>query len=401
MPLTATQIKNAKPKDKDFSLNDSAGLSLLIKTNGSKLWRYRKTINGKPVLRSLGSYPEVSLAQAREKATEFNKLFAAGVDPLQQEREEAEREGNTFKKVAIEWHGKKLKTWTPDHAKRILRGLETNIFPWLGDNKIDSIKPRELLQSLRRMEERGIHETAHRELSTCGQIFRYGVASGYCERDISADLRGALVPVKHVHHASITKPQEMGELLRSIDAYKGTHIVRCALRLAPLFFVRPGELRHAEWNEFNFEAAEWRIPANKMKSGALHVVPLSTQALDLLQNELQPLTGSGRYLFPGRTSASPMSENTLNKALRSMGYANDTMTSHGFRSMASTNLNEMGWNRDAIERQLAHAERDEVRAAYNYADHLPERRKMMQEWADYLDSLKAGATIIPFQQQVG
>ena len=257
----------------------------------------------------------------------------------------------------------------------------------------------ELLVVLRRIEARGAIETAHRELSTCGQIFRYGVANGYCDRDIATDLRGALKPVVHTHHPSITDQDGVADLLRRIDEYQGGNVVRCALRLAPLFFVRPGELRHAEWSEFNIERQEWRIPSEKMKARVLHIVPLSKQALTILENELRPITGAERYLFPGRRgSARPMSENTVNAALRYMGYEKDEMTGHGFRSMASTLLNELGYNRDWIERQLAHGERNEVRSAYNYAEYLPERRKMMQEWADYLDELKTGQRqkVLPF-----
>ena len=223
---------------------------------------------------------------------------------------------------------------------------------------------------------------------------RYAVATGRAERDPSADLRGSLPPVNERHHASITEPRKIGELLRAIEGYTGSLATRCALLLAPLTFVRPGELRHAEWSEFDLANAEWRIPAEKMKMRAQHIVPLSSQAVAIL-NELQLLTGVGSYVFPGaRTNGRPMSENTVNAALRRLGYSNDDMTGHGFRSMASTLLNEQGWNRDAIERQLAHAERDSVRAAYNYAEHLPERRNMMQAWANYLDGLKTGATVV-------
>ncbi|MGH6885504.1 MAG: tyrosine-type recombinase/integrase, partial [Geminicoccales bacterium] len=241
---------------------------------------------------------------------------------------------------------------------------------------------------LRRIEARGAIDTAHRVLQNCGQVFRFAVATGRAVRDPAADLRGALVTVRGSHFASITEPKAIGALLRAIGGYQGTHIVRCALRLAPLTFVRPGELRAAEWPEFDLDAAEWRIPAERMKMRAIHLVPLSAQAVGILR-ELRPLTGTGRYVFPGeRTPTRPMSENTVNAALRRLGYSKDEMTGHGFRSMASTLLNEQGWHRDAIERQLAHGERDAVRAAYNYAEHLPERRRMMQAWADYLDGLK-------------
>ena len=250
---------------------------------------------------------------------------------------------------------------------------------------------------LRRIEAKGILETAHRTQQNCGQVFRYAIATGRAERDPSNDLRGALPPASGKHMATITDPKEIAGLLRAIDDYRGGIVTRCALQLAPLVFVRPGELRHAEWGEIDFDAAEWRIPAEKMKAGTLHIVPLSRQVLDILR-EIHPLTGNGRYVFPSpRTDSRPMSNNAILAALRRMGYAKDEMSGHGFRSMASTLLNEQGWNRDAIERQLAHAERNSVRAAYNYAEFMPERKIMMQAWADYLDGIKAGAKIIPIR----
>jgi integrase len=247
---------------------------------------------------------------------------------------------------------------------------------------------------LRRIESRGTIETAHRALQNCSQILRYAIATGRAKRDPAADLRGALTPAKGTHLAAITEPKAVGQLIRAIRGYVGTPVVCGALRLAPLVFVRPGELRRAEWPEFDLDAASWRIPAARMKMREQHLVPLSTQALAVLR-ELQAVTGSGKYLFPSvRTVDRPMSENTVNAALRSLGYPKEQMTGHGFRSMASTLLNELGWNRDAIERQLAHAERDGVRGAYNFAEYLPERRRMMQAWADYLDQLSAGAPIV-------
>ena len=271
------------------------------------------------------------------------------------------------------------------------------IFPWLGNSPIKNITAPELLTALRRIEAKGSIDTAHRAKQNCGQIFRYAIATGRAERDPSGDLRGAIPPASGKHMATITDPKEIAGLLRSIDDYRGSIVTRCALRLAPLVFVRPGELRHAEWGEISFETAEWRIPAEKMKAGVLHIVPLSRQSLDVLQ-EIQPLTGHGKYVFPSpRTDSRPMSNNAILSALRRMGYAKEEMSGHGFRSMASTLLNEQGWNRDAIERQLAHAERNSVRAAYNYAEFMPERKEMMQAWADYLEEIKAVANIIPIR----
>jgi integrase len=300
--------------------------------------------------------------------------------------------------MAREWHTKFARTWASSTADVILRRLERDVFPWIGSRAIAEISAAELLAVLRRIESRGALETAHRAHQYSGQVFRYALATGRAERDPSGDLRGALPPVKSRHHASITDPKSVGELLRAISSYRGSFVVKCALRLAPLVFVRPGELRNAEWTEINLDAGEWRIPAARMKMGAPHIVPLSTQAVAILR-ELHALTGFGKYVFPGtRSRARPMSENTVNAALRRLDYDSDQMTGHGFRSMASTLLNEAGWHRDAIERQLAHAERDKVRAAYNYAEHLPGRRRMMQAWADYLESLEAGAEVIPLRR---
>ncbi len=270
--------------------------------------------------------------------------------------------------------------------------MERNVFPLLGNKPITEVTAPILLACLRKIEQRGAIYLAHKTREYCGQVFRYAVATGRAERDPSGDLKGALQPFKHENHAALTDPRKVGELLRAIDSYTGQFVTACALKMAPLVFVRPGELRHAEWSEFDLDAKEWRIPAEKMKMREVHIVPLSDQVLAVLA-VLHPVTGNGKYLFPSlRTGDRPMSENTVNAALRRLGYGTDEMTGHGFRSIATTLLNEQGWNRDAIERQLAHAERDQVRAAYNRAEHLPERRKMMQGWADYLDDLKKGAT---------
>jgi len=278
--------------------------------------------------------------------------------------------------------------WTEGHSKTIIRRLELNIFPWLGTRPVASITAPELLAVLRRIEDRGALETAHRVKQICGQVFRYAIATGRGERDPSADLRGALPPAKPKRMATITDPKQISELLRVIDGYEGHLITKCALRFAPLVFVRPGELRQAEWQEINFDQAEWKIPAEKMKMRISHIVPLSTQAIEILK-EIEPLTGRSRYVFPSlRTAERPMSNNTVLAALRRLGYAKEEMSGHGFRAMASTVLHEQGWRSDIIERQLAHAERNSIKAAYNHAQHLPERRRMMQAWADYLGMLK-------------
>ncbi len=395
MPLTDSSIKSAKPKEKPYRLFDGGGLYLEIAASGGKWWRLKYRFGGKEKRISLGVYPDVGLKEARDRRDANRKLLANGVDPSAARKAQGaastEAEANSFEVVAREWYAKFSPKWVKGHADRTLRGLEKDLFPWVRKRPIRQLGAPELLAALRRIEDRGAVETAHRVLQTSGQIFRYAIATGRADRDVSADLRGALTPVQETHHASITEPKAIGELLRAIDGYQGSSVTKCALQLAPLVFVRPGELRGAEWSEIDLDAAEWRVAAPRMKMRVQHIVPLSTQAVEILR-ELKHVTGQRKYVFPSvRTVTRPMSENTVNAALRRLGYANDQMTGHGFRSMASTLLNEQGWNRDAIERQLAHAERDAVRAAYNYAEHLAERRKMMQSWADYLDSLKVGA----------
>lgn len=390
MKLNVFTIKNAKPKDKPYKLTDGHGLCLQVMPNGSKRWRIRYYLGGEENMLSLGLYPEVDLKEARERHLEARRQLARGMCPSESRLEQKAAGLDSFEAIAREWLEKNNHMWTPGHARQLNRRLEKDIFPWIGKKVITDISPTELLRYLRRIEERGAIETTHRVKSLCGQIFRYAVASGKADRDPTQDLKGALIPVKTKHHASITDIKEIGGLLRAIDDYTGHFVTKCALKLAPLTFVRPGELRQAEWKEFDLKKVEWRIPSEKMKSRVLHIVPLSKQALTII-NELKALTGNGKYLFPSiRTKQRPMSDNSINSALRRMGYAKDEMTGHGFRSMASTLLNELGWKWDAIERQLAHGERNSVRAAYNYAEYLPERKTMMQRWADYLDELKRG-----------
>lgn len=398
MALTNTAVKNAKPKEKSYKLFDGGGLFLLVNKSGSRYWRMKYRLARKERLLSIGVYPEVSLKEARAKRQEAKKQLSKGIDPSEF-KQLAKLTGSQgeFEYVAREWHTKNKTTWTENHASRILTRFEKDIFPWLGEKSISTITALELLAALRRIENRGALETAHRAMQNCGQVFRYAVATGKAERDPSGDLKGALPPVMKKHLASITDPKKIAGLLRAIDGYEGHFVSKCALRLAPLVFVRPGELRHAEWSEIDLDNAEWKIPAEKMKMRQVHIVPLSTQAVDIL-TEIKQLTGKGQYVFPSiRTNKRPMSENTVLAGLRRLGYTKEEMTGHGFRSMASTLLNEKGWNKDAIERQLAHAERDTVRASYNYAEYLPERRKMMQAWSDYLEGLKHGADVIPFK----
>ena len=403
-PLTDAKVRTIKPAEKPQKLFDGGGLFLLVTPTGGKLWRLKYRFGGIEKLLAIGAYPQTSLAEARQKRDQASALMLNGVDPSDTKKAQkaaGAQETETFEVIAREWHTKFSASWAASHGDKIIRRLELYVFPWLGDRPIKSITAPDLLTVLRRIEAKGTLETAHRTQQNCGQVFRYAVATGRAERDPSGDLRGAIPPASGKHMATITDPKEIAGLLRSIDDYRGSIVTRCALQLAPLFFVRPGELRQAEWSEFNLEAAEWRIPAEKMKAGVLHIVPLSRQALGVLR-EIHPLTGHGRYVFPSpRTDSRPMSSNAILSALRRMGYAKDEMSGHGFRSMASTLLNEQGWNRDAIERQLAHAERNSVRAAYNYAEFMPERKKMMQAWADYLEEIKAGAKIIQIRSAVG
>lgn len=400
--LTSSAIRNAKPKDKPYTLADGLGMILQVQPNGSKRWRfrYRQPDTGKAGMLSLGLYPDVSLKQACDRRDELRKLIADSIDPSARRKAKSLADESTFEALAREWHARFSGHLTPDHAQRVLRRMELDIFPWLGARPIAELKAPEILSCLRRIESRGALDTAHRALQNCSQVFRYAVATGQAEGDPTAALRGAIPPSRKKHFASIIDPEQIGHLLRAIDSYEGSFVVRCALLLAPLVFVRPGELRQAEWSEFNMEAEEWRIPAAKMKMSEQHIVPLSAQALAIL-HELQPVTGHGRYLFSSmRTADRPMSNNTVNASLRRLGYDKNTMTGHGFRSMASTLLNEQGWNRDAIEAQLAHGERDPVRGAYNFAQYLPERKKMMQHWADFLDHLSSDK-VVPIRHQAG
>lgn len=393
MPLSDAKVRNAKPREKQYKLFDGDGLFLLVTPNGKKGWRFKYRFAGKEKLISFGTYPEVSLSDAREKRLAARKQVAADIDPSQVRRaqqQSAVQELDSFEVVAREWHQKFTPTWTEVHAHTTLRRLERDVFPWLGSLPIAEIKAPDVLKVLRRVETRGALETAHRIKTICGQVFRYAIATGRAERDTAADLKGALPPAKKNHLAAITDPAKVADLLRAIDGYQGSFVVKCALQLAPLVFVRPGELRQAEWSEIDFDAAEWNIPAERMKMKDAHLVPLSTQSLDILR-ELHALTSRSRYLFPSaRSNARPLSNNAINAALRRMGYEKDEMTGHGFRAMARTILDEvLQFRPDFIEHQLAHAVRDPNGRAYNRTAYRDERKIMMQRWADYLDGLKS------------
>ncbi len=405
MPLTDTAIRSAKSAEKPIRLFDAGGLYLEVSPAGGKLWRLKYRFHGKEKRLALGIYPAVPLAKAREKRDEARKLLADGIDPgAHRKAAKAARAGlaaNTFEAVGREWYAKVAPSLASTTKTKIIRRLEVDAFPVIGNRPIDSLAAADLIRVIERIEQRDAADVARRVHNYVGRIFRYAVGRGLASRDPSRDIElKDILPAADVqHHASITDPKAVGGLLRAIEGFTGAFGTKCALRLAALVFVRPGELRHAEWAEFDFDKAEWRIPAGKMKMKEQHIVPLSNQAIAVLR-EIQPLTGRGRYVFPSeRGGGRPMSENTINGALRRLGYAKDEMTGHGFRSLASTLLHELGVPHTVIERQLAHSERNKVSAAYNFAEHLPERRKMMQQWADYLDKLRAGADVISLRGQ--
>jgi integrase len=405
IPLSEIKIRNAKPQKSEYKLFDGGGLFLLVTPSGGKLWRFRYPFDKKEKKLSLGIYPEISLHDARERRDEARSQLAHGIDPgaVRKAQKQANiQETETFEIIAREWHERFISNWTIEYASKIMSRLEGDVFPYIGAKPINEIKAPELLTVLRRVEARGTFELAHRIRTICGQVFRYAVATGRAERDLAADLRGALAPVKTINRAAIIEPKKVGELLRAIDGYQGGFVVQCALKFLPLVFVRPGELRNGEWKEVSFENAEWNIPASKMKMKEPHLVPLSRQALEILK-KLHEYTGASRYMFPsGRTFDRPMSDNGILAALRRMGYAKEEMSGHGFRAMARTILDEVLQVRpDFIEHQLAHAVRDPNGRAYNRTSHLAERKKMMQTWADYLDGLKAGAKVIPFKSAKG
>lgn len=389
MPLTDTAVKNAKSQDKQYKLTDSLGMYLLIKPNGGKYWRFKYRVAGKENLLSIGVYPEVSLKEARDKRDEARKQLRDGIDPSQAKKDEKHqtklKSENSFEAVSREWHQNQTSRWTPRHAHYVIRRLELDIFPALGHRQLEEITAPELLAVLRTIENRDAIDIAKRLLQTCGQIFRYGVATGRASRDISADLKGALKTRKQTNFARL-KEDELPQFLATLEAYDGELQTKLAIKLLLHTFVRTTELRGAKWEEINIEKAEWRIPAERMKMRDPHIVPLSTQAIALLK-QLQAISGNREFVFPNRNKPTHfMSENTMLYAIYRMGYHSRT-TAHGFRATASTILNEHGFNADVIERQLAHAERNKVRASYNHAQYLPERKKMMQWWGEYLEKV--------------
>jgi len=400
--LTDTHIRNAKARDRDYKLTDYDGMFLLVRPNEAKLWRLGYRFGGKQKSLALGAYPEVTLAEAREKRDAARKLLANGTDPGMQRRLQkiaAAAGGNSFRDVAEELLAKQEREGRAKTTLKKNRWLLEPAYAAFGDRPVGDVTAPELLHAARKFEQRGRYESARRLRTVAGMVFRYAIATGRASRDISLDLRGALTNPKIQHRAAIIDPKEVGALLRSIDGYTGQPTTRIALQMSALVFVRPGELRHARWREINMSEAVWNIPAETMKMDRPHRVPLARQTVALLR-ECQKLTGQGEFLFPAVTSVRrPMSENTMNAALRRLGYTKGEVTVHGFRTTASTLLNEMGrWSRDAIERQLAHQEEDDVRRAYMHAaEFWSERVEMMQVWAEYLDQLRLGATVIPLQ----
>lgn len=398
-PISDAYVRTAKPwQDPDGTLrtrktSDGGGMYLEVTPAGGKRWRLKYTWQGRPQLLSLGTYPAVTLGEARKARDRIRQQLAAGIDPSAHRKAlraaQTAREADTFAVVAREFLDTQTPGWTAEHRTGTLRRLERDLFPFLGDQPVGALTPPAVLKAARQIEARGALETAHRAVVVVGQILRYAVATGRAERDITADLRGALPPVRATPFAALTDPAEVGALLRALRGYHGSAVVRAALQLAPLVFVRPGELRTAEWEHMDLEAGEWRFTVTKTRTE--HIVPLARQAVAILE-DLRPRTGRGRWVFPSLRPARPLSNNAVLMALRTLGYGKDQMTGHGFRAMARTLLDEaLGYPPHLIEHQLAHTVRDPLGRSYNRTQHLPERREMMQRWADYIDGLAEGA----------
>lgn len=392
MALTELEIRNARPGEGPVRLRDEKGLYLDVRPTGKKVWRMRYKFRGKENTLTFGEYPLVGLKEARSKREDVRRLLMEDKDPaLERDQKRADAPGKTFSDLALEWlQKKKLESQSEKYRYSLEMRLEKHILPFIGHFPPDDIGAPQLLQIARRLEAAGTIETAHRVINICGQVFRYGVATGRAARDPAGDLRGALQTTPIRHFASIKEPDKFGMLLRAIDSYTGGLVVRCAMKILALTFVRPGEMRTAEWGEIDLDKAEWRIPGEKMKMKRMHLVPLSTQAVEVFVL-LKAETGHGRYVFPSarsRSGSRPMSDAAVVAALRAMGYGQDEMSAHGFRHTASTLLNESGlWSPDAIEAQMAHSETNKVRGTYNHAKYLPERRRMMQWWGEFLSKL--------------
>ncbi len=417
LPLTDLQVQRAKPTDKEYKLSDGGGLYLLVTPTGGKLWRFKYRFGGKEKLLTFKTYPEIPLTKARHCRDDARKLLANGIDPGTQVGTKAEKlkadaakleleqqteiAAITFEKVAREWHASRISDWSETHADRLMRQLVRDVFPEIGNKHITEVKFTDIVALLRKVSIRTL-ETAHRLKIAFHGTFRYAMMHGYITQNPATDFREVLPTVKPKHMAAPTDPKKVAELMRAIDSFSGSFIVKCAMQLAPLLFCRPGELRHAEWSEIDFDRALWSIPAEKMKLKKPHLVPLSTQALSIFK-ALQPLTGAGKYCFPcHRSPLRSMSENSVNAGLRRLGFEKDEVTGHGFRAMARTMLHEiLRFEPDVIEAQLAHAVPDRLGNAYNRTKFIEKRTTMMQTWADYLDGLKAGARVIPLKKVKG
>jgi integrase len=399
MKLTDAAVRKSKPELKPFKMTDGGGLFLSVQPNGSKYWRLAYRFEGKQKLLALGVYPDVPLVLARERRDAARKLLATGIDPSENRKAakatRQERTENSFEVVTREWLASHMKTKAASHREKIIRRFELYLFPWLGGKAVADITARQVLEAVQRVEKQGKLETAHRALQVCGQVFRYAVQTGRAERDVTVDLKGALPPATVKHMATFTEPKEVAELLRAIDGFKGSFTVQCALRIAPMLFVRPGELRMAKWTDIDLEAGEWRYIVSKTKTD--HLVPLPKQVVAILR-ELRPFSGHGEYVFRGgHDPKKAMSEAAINAALKRMGYDTKTqITGHGFRAMARTILHErLGIDPHIIEHQLAHKVPDALGMAYNRTKFIEQRRAMMQAWADYLSRLEMGAEVIP------
>jgi integrase len=398
MKLTDTAIKKSKPEARAFKMTDGGGLFLLVQPSGSKYWRLAYRFEGKQKLLALGVYPDVPLVLARERREEARKLLAAGVDPSENRKAakaaRLERAENNFEVITREWLASHMKNKAPSHREKVIRRFELYIFPWLGGKPVADITARQVLEAVQRVEKQGKLETAHRALQVCGQVFRYAVQTGRAERDVTADLKGALPPSTAKHMATFTEPKDVAELLRAMDGFNGSFTVQCALKIAPMLFVRPGELRMARWADVNLDSGEWRFVVSKTKTD--HLVPLPKQAVALLR-ELHPFSGYGEYVFQGgHDPKKAMSEAAINAALKRMGYDTKTqITGHGFRAMARTILHErLSIDPHIIEHQLAHKVPDALGMAYNRTKFIEQRKAMMQAWADYLERLKTGGEVI-------
>ncbi|MCP9267598.1 tyrosine-type recombinase/integrase [Xenorhabdus sp. XENO-1] len=396
MKLTAKQIEASKPKEKDYKLSDGGGLYLLIKSNGSKYWRLKYRKDGKEKLLAIGVYPTVTLADARKKREEAKRLLVDGIDPNQKRKEQkqaAENDrANTFKNIALEWYGKRVDRWSASYAEEMIETFEKDVFPYIGNKPIAEIKPMELMAVLSRLNDRGATEKLRKVRQRCGEVWKYAIVTGRAEYNPAPDLASAFVSHKKTHYAFLLI-DEIHEFCKALNAYTGSFVIKMGMRLQMITGVRPGELRQAEWAEFDFNKAQWEIPAEKMKMRRPHIVPLSTQSIEILE-QLKPITGNGKYLFPGRINQSqPMSEMALNVLIRRIGYAG-RVTGHGFRHTMSTILYEQGYNTAWIETQLAHVDKNSIRGTYNHAQYLDGRREMLQWYADYMDALERGENVV-------